>query len=139
MPNDYKKLFAHIESPELPENLFGKIMQRINQERRLSVLKRKLAVISFMTTCSLAAFIPVFRMAQAEFSQSGFFQFFSLIFSDFGTIITQWQSFIFTLLESLPLVSITALLAVIFVFLLSLKILTRNIQDIKVALIPKIR
>ncbi len=139
MHNDYKKLFSHIESPALPEGLFSKIMQRINQERRLSVLKRKLAVVSFMTTCSLVAFVPIFNMAQAEFSQSGFFQFFSLIFSDFGTIITQWQSFIFTLLESLPLISITALLAVIFVFLLSLKILTRNIQDIKVVLVPQIR
>lgn len=139
MPNDYKKLFAYIESSEPPENLFGKIMQRINQERRLSVLKRKLAIVSFAATCSLAAFVPVFKMAQAEFSQSGFFQFFSLIFSDFGTIITQWQSFVFTLLESLPLVSITALLAVIFVFLLSLKILARNIQDIRVTLVPQIR
>jgi hypothetical protein len=47
--------------------------------------------------------------------------------------MSYWQNFVFALLESLPIVSIAALLATIFVFLESVKFL---VQDIRVILAP---
>lgn len=128
MYKDYEKLFARFAQPEPPENLFNKVMRRIRQEQRLSALKRRFAIFSFVMVCCIAAFIPTFKMAQTEFSESQFLQFLSLIFSDFGIVISQWQSFVLVLLESLPVVSIIALLSIIFTLLVSLKFLARDIK-----------
>jgi hypothetical protein len=131
MRYNHKHLLSQFVSPEPPDDLFMKIMRRIKEEQQLTKLKQKLAFVSFILIGSAAAFIPVFRMAQTEFSQSGFLQFFSLIFSDFGIVMSQWRSFAFALLESLPVVSLMALLSLIFVFLTSLKILAKDIIPVK--------
>ena len=115
---------------ELPEGIFGRIMARLRAEQRLLTIKRRMAIFSIGLIGSGVAFIPVFKMAQVEISNSGFLQFFSLLFSDFGTVAAYWQSFVLSLLETFPAVSAAALLSVILVFLGSLKFLVRNIKPI---------
>ncbi len=119
---------------ELPEGILERIMARIKAEQRLLTVKRRLTIFSIGLFGSAAAFIPVFKMAQLEISNSGFLQFFSLLFSDFGTVAAYWQSFTMLLLESLPAMSLAIFLAVIFIFFESLRFLAR---DIKFILTPK--
>lgn len=130
MPMDYKNSLISQELPEPPKGLFNKIMARIQEERRLLTIKRQLAIFSLGVAGSAIAFIPAFKMLQTGLYESGFLQFFSLIFSDFGTVISYWQNFVMSLLETLPIINLAILLTIIFVFMGSLKFLVKDIKII---------
>ncbi len=113
---------------ELPEGIFERIIARIHAEQRILTAKRRLVVFSVGLIGSGMAFVPAFKMAHASFVESGFLQFFSLIFSDFGTIAVYWQSFAMSLLETLPAMNLAVFLAVVFLFLESFRFLTKDIK-----------
>jgi len=115
---------------EPPKGLLEKILKRIHKEERLLVLRR-IIVFSVMLTGSLIGFVPSLKMLLSDLGSSGFANFLSLIFSDFPSIATYWQSFIMILLETLPAVSLALFLAVVLLFLQSIKSLSKNIEIIK--------
>lgn len=121
MRKDYKELFTHLEPPEPPAGLFNKIMARIREEKLLLSIKKRLILFSAVILASVGILIPVVGAFQAEFSQSGFSQFLSLMFSDLGAVTANWQDFGLALLESLPATSLIAFLATLLVLLWSLK------------------
>lgn len=121
MRKDYKELFTHLEPPEPPAGLFNKIMASIREEKLLLSIKKRLILFSAVILASVGILIPVVGAFQAEFSQSGFSQFLSLMFSDLGAVIANWQDFGLALLESLPATSLIAFLATLLVLLWSLK------------------
>lgn len=124
MVKSYKKF--EIEPP--PE-LFEKIVSRIQKEKRLASARQKIFIFSAGLFWSLVAFIPSYQIVRAELMQSGFFQFFSLIFSDLSVVVVYWQSFAFTLMESLPIMSLLAFFLVLFILFESAKHLTKNIKS----------
>ena len=128
MSKNYEKLFTHLVPPKPSAGLFEKIMHRIREEQQLLTIKRRLAVFSVSLIVSASAFIPVLKMVQKELYESGFLQFLSLAFSDFGIIATYWQNFTMSLLETIPAISLTILLITILIFLESLKFLARDIK-----------
>ena len=115
---------------EPPKGLLGKILKRIRKEERLLVF-RKVIIFSVTLAGSLIGLVPSFKILLSDFSKSGFFSFFSLMFSDFSTIGKYWQSFLMILLETLPAASLALFLAVILILLQSAKSLTTNIKIIK--------
>ncbi|OGZ79111.1 MAG: hypothetical protein A2358_03965 [Candidatus Staskawiczbacteria bacterium RIFOXYB1_FULL_37_44] len=115
---------------EPPKELFGKILKRIHREERLLVF-RKVVIFSVMITGSLVGFVPSLKMLLADFRQSGFINFFSLIFSDFTVVRTYWQSFAMILLETLPALSLVLFLGVLLILLQSIKSLTKNYYEYK--------
>lgn len=127
MQNDFEKLFNYSQAPEPHSGLFDVIMKRIDGER-VRAAKRRFVIFSVGCIGSLAAVIPTFITMRTSMVQSGFTEFFSLLFSDAGSITAYWQNFALTLLESLPAVSIAAFLATVFVFFGSLRFLTRDIK-----------
>jgi hypothetical protein len=128
MRKDYEKLFIHLEPPEPPAELLGRIMARIHEEERLKSIKKRLFLFSTTVLVSAIAFIPATNAFWDGFAQSGFLQFISLLFSDFGLIIDDWQNFGLAILESLPVMSITAFLFTAFISLWSLKHLVQAIK-----------
>ncbi|MFA5076107.1 MAG: hypothetical protein WC480_01680 [Patescibacteria group bacterium] len=127
---DYEKLFAHLESIEPPANLLDKIMRRISSKHSLAAIKWRLAIVSVAVISSIIALVPASKMVQTSLAESGFLQFFSLLFSDFQVVTAYWQSFTLSLLETLPIISLTVLLVVVLVFLESLKLLARNYKKL---------
>ena len=115
---------------EPPKGLFDKIIQRIRREERLLVLKRVI-LFSFLLVGSVIGFFPSINLLVSDFNQSGFLKFFSLIFSDSSIVAIYWKSFIMTLLETIPTVSIALFLAILLTFLQSIKSLTKNIKIIR--------
>ena len=111
------------------EKLFEKIMRRIGEEQRFAA-KRRLVFISLGAIVSLAVLVPAFNLARTNLAESGFLQFLSLAFSDFGIIIAYWQSFAMSLLETIPAISLAMFFVVIFMFLGSLKLLAKDIKII---------
>lgn len=112
-----------------PKGLLEKILKCIHKEQRFLVCRR-IIFCSATLTGSMIAFIPTFKMLVLNVNQSGFLHFFSLTFSDFSTITTYWQSFAMILLETLPAVSLAIFLAILLIFLQSIRSLTKNIKII---------
>jgi hypothetical protein len=113
---------------ELSGELYNKVLQRINRERELLTIKRRLVIFSVSLAVSLVAFFPVINLVRAGFAESGFLQFFKLIFSDFEVIKMYWQNFVLILLESLPISGIIMLLITLLIFIESLNILARDLR-----------
>jgi len=130
MRKEYEKLFSHFTTIEPSEGLLDKIMERIKREKRLLAVKRRLVLFSLSLIASAVAFTPVFNLVQTDLSESGFLQFLSLAFSDFGIVVTYWQTFIMSLLETIPAISLAIFLGVVLTFLESLKLLARDIKII---------
>lgn len=116
--------------PEPPKELFGRIMSRIRREQKLETVKQRIAIFSIGALASLAAVFPAFQILETELASSGFFSFFSLLFSDFSIVAAYWQNFALSLLETLPIMGLAAVLAASAFFLGSIKLLTKNIRDV---------
>lgn len=127
MSNDYEKLFSHLERLEPPAGLTEKILLKIKNRQKFLIIRR-LVASSIGAITSIALFIPALKTAQAAVMESGFLQFFSLLFYDFKIVIANWQSFSLSLLESLPVMGLVMVLAVILIFLGSLNFLIKNIK-----------
>ena len=107
-----------------PKGLLEKILKRIHREERFLVLRRAF-IFSVTLVISLIGLLPSFNMLSSDLNRSGFGNFFSLIFSDFSSIATYWKSFMMILLETLPAASLALFLALVLLFLQSIKSLTK--------------
>jgi len=105
-------------------------MDRIHREKQLLTVRRRIFIFSFIFIVSIIAIIPVFHGLEKAISDSGFLQFLSLIFSDFKIVMTYWQSFALSLLESLPVLNLALFLVVVLAFLESIKFLVKDIKII---------
>lgn len=114
---------------EPPTGLLEKCIKRIHKEERILVIK-KLSMFSLMFLASLAGFLPSLKMLLSDFASSGFLNFFSLIFSDFSSVAKYWQSFMMLLLQTLPAISLAVFLAVVLLFLQSLRSITKEVKTI---------
>lgn len=112
------------------ENLLAKIMVRIQQEKKIRQLRRQLIIFSFATASSAFALAPAFNTLRLELAQSGIASYFSLLFSDFTTVITFWSEFSLSILEILPVMAVIIFLSAILAFLVSLKFLVKDYEQI---------
>ena len=125
MRENLKKAFSNANyapKANLSLNIWQAIMRR---SQRIAYIK--LTVLSLVGLASLISLIPVFRALIADFSQSGFYEYLSLAFSNGESLITYWKEFISLLAESLPVESIIGSLTLTFIFLLSLTYLMKQI------------
>ena len=127
MLKDFEKLFTIFNQLEPSPGLLDGIMLRINEVRRLKKARIRAAFFGTVFLAALIALVPAWQEFYAEFTQSGFLQFISLLFSDAGVIASYWQELLISLAESLPVFGISAILASVFGILISLKFLTRDI------------
>ena len=68
----------------------------VKQERRSTHLKLwSLSSLLFVSTVGL---IPAFEILLSDLAHSGFYEYFSLIFSDGGSMLTYWKELAFSLL-----------------------------------------
>jgi hypothetical protein len=123
------KLFSNLEVFEPEANLYNKILLNINRKQRAFV-RRRFFVFLFLFLGSMIALVPTIKLLYTDFLQSGFIQFFSLIFSDSQAISIYWKNFVLVLLESLPIISTIMFFGIIFVLLESLRFLSHDIKFI---------
>src|ERR1035437_9661494 len=86
---------------ELAPNIWNFILERNKKFARI-----KFFVFSIFGLASLAGLVPATKMLLNGFTQSGFSDYFSLLFSDGKSVISYWQEFAFSLAGSLPILSI---------------------------------
>jgi len=130
MAKNWEKLFSYYNAPDPPNELLGKIMKRIDQEKRLLTLRRRLFLFSTGLIGAIVLFIPALKGVISGFTQSGFSQYFSLLFSDAEIVLAYWQNYALSLLETLPIVNLILFLATVFAILELLKLLAKDIKNI---------
>ncbi len=112
-----------------PSDLYQKVLNRIENEKNIAIIKKRLIVSSVVFSIAITCFVFSILFFLTAASQSGFSQMFSLIFSDFNIIPTYFTNFILSLLESLPTFNIIlSLLMVLFVSSVS-RFLTKDIKN----------
>ena len=131
MHKEDNQFFADSSEQEAPTCLLENIMRRIRVEKYVLKLKRRVVIFSICFAGMAVAYVPVFRIIEKNFVDSGFWEFLSLIFLHFSIIAMYWQSYLFALLESLPVMSMVAFLAYVLIFLVSLKAILRDTRMIR--------
>ena len=117
------KKASYKPNPNLALNIWDEIS--LKSKRRAQLKFGAFSIIGFMSFLGL---IPAFEALFNNLSRSGFYEYFSLIFSDGGTILSYWKEFLFSLVESLPTMSIALTLSLICICFFSLKYLVRQID-----------
>jgi len=111
--------------PEFPTDLFDKVIDNIETKRKLRDFKKRIIFSFFGIFSSSLISIPLFKAVWTYLGESGFLRFFSLIFSDFKLVLSSWQNFGLSLLESIPIISLTLFLISIFILFESIKYLIK--------------
>lgn len=118
MEDKYKKLLGSIDLIEPPRELGARIMARINmEEKRLARIRTWIFGSSTVASFGLSLWAMVYLVDSIK--QTGFGQYFSLLFSGDSAVYTYWKELSFSLVESLPIVSIIAFLAAVGFFIWS--------------------
>jgi hypothetical protein len=114
------------QSPLIPEkepsaDLLAKVMFQIETKRQRVVLRQRITIFSFLALTSGTLIIPAWQYFRLEALQSGFSQYLSFAAYDVSGAVTYWQELGLSLLESIPTLSLAAVLAVGFVLWVSVK------------------
>ena len=106
--------------------LSSKICQNITiRQKRIAYFR--IISLSSISMASLIGFIPMFKILANDFTQSGFYEYLSLTFSNGGVFSKYSQDFFYSLAESLPTMSIIFSLTLVFIFFLSLRYAMKQI------------
>ncbi len=123
--DNYQKLLNNLENRPTPEGLHRAILLRLNTEQKKAVRKRFfVAGLSFVV--SFGATATAVSILMINLAQSGFWKFVSLMFSDGGTVLSYWQQFSLSLLESFSIPEMIVSLVCVLAVMLSLKFLLKN-------------
>jgi hypothetical protein len=91
--------------------------------------QNKFWIFAFMGFSSTIGLIPVVKILLTDLSQSGFYEYSSLLFSDSAIIVSYWKELILILAESLPIMSIILTLSLVFVLFLSFRYAMKQINN----------
>lgn len=117
--NKLKELFKNIHEIEPPSVLEKTILSRIEILRNQS-LKKRLALSYFGLAFSFLTMISAIIVFGKNIWQSEFWSIFFLIFSDSLILAEYWKEFLYSLLETFPVIPTVVILAPVLILLLSL-------------------
>lgn len=129
-PEDRIHTMPRLDLIELPEGLRERALAGIYRERRRRTLFG-VTLFGTLSVTSVLAFVSYFQYAAADIAQSGFTSYLSLIFSDSGSVGSLWQTFLLSLIESLPLYELTVVSVSLFALLWSLSKIIRMRRSLR--------
>ncbi|MFH1583476.1 MAG: hypothetical protein ABIB72_04165 [Candidatus Falkowbacteria bacterium] len=112
-------------------DLYDRVINRINREEKLMILRKKLMLESFGLVMSFFVFIPLTLKLLSDIAESGVTQFLSLLFSDFSIVMSDIGNYVLSLLESTPALSLFLTLATLLVLVFSMAKLADSYSDFK--------
>ena len=121
--NEYmNKLLSEIEPSS---KLKSSILQNIKKEEiKISIYKIFFGSIASISSIALAV-IAIINISK-DFYQSGLYEYLSLLFSDGASLISNWQSYAMSIVESLPILTITVMFASVWIFMISMNAIMKN-------------
>ena len=121
MKKDYEK-FRDFETKESFVGLFDRIILAIKREQELRQTKRLLFGFSFFLLTSLVVTPLSGAILANQIEASGISYFITVATSDLGIFFAFWQDFSLAILESLPILGITAFLLSLAVSVFTLRL-----------------
>jgi hypothetical protein len=119
MSEDLKNLFKNIKELSPKEELKLRILKAINAQEKKSLRSKLMFTYAGFTSSLILLLYAVFSFGQA-FLKSEFWSLLSLLLSDAGTVMKYGGDFLFSLLETFPVMLAVMFLVPIFVFFISL-------------------
>jgi len=95
--------------------------------RNKRMMHFKLWAFSSISLASLIGLIPILRSLSSDLTQSGIYDYLSLLFSNNGSISFYWRELALSIAESLPTMGIILSLSLILILFLSLKFTAKQI------------
>lgn len=127
MNRNLYQTFKEIKEFKPSPRLEGLVLSKIKSLKEKQS-KRKLALSYFSLTGSFGAFaLAVFKCGNA-FLQSDFWILLKLLSTDASLVLGNWSDFLFSLLETFPIVSATIILIPVFALLLSFSAYFKSIR-----------
>lgn len=114
---------------EPPESLYSAVILRLYLEKKKSA-KNRLFYTYFAISASLVAFVLALVRLSESLSSSGFYKYFSLIFSDGSALAFYWKEFALSLVESFSLPEFIILLSASLVTLVFVRMIMKNLEII---------
>ena len=102
----------HLIAHEPSQNLEDLIMKKIMEEERKRAV-RGISIFSLFSVASLWGSISLGEYLWSAFYTSGFFQFASLVFSDWSLVLSHGNNFMLSLAESFPVIELSIFLAAV--------------------------
>jgi hypothetical protein len=118
-----------ITTRPIPDHaLAAKILIQVNriEQRKITY---QLWIQRTLITASIIGLVPVTLQLGSQLSQSGFYQYISLIFSDGGSLITTLKDFGFILIESLPVMNLIVFCGILTILFWALRNTTRTLSS----------
>lgn len=125
MDRKLKELFQKATySPEsnLSEDIF--IAISIKEKRNSNI---KLLVYSILGIFSFSGFFVILKQLISDFYNSGLYDYLSLLFNN-SKAFSYWKEISLSIVESLPMTNLILSLSFVFIFILSLRCMARNIR-----------
>jgi len=119
MEQSLRKIFK--QAKYQPESRLSGDIWRFIEAREKRSSKIKSFSYGIIGIISLVGLVPAVENLIEQFSQSGFYQYLSLAFSDLGLVSLYWKEFMSSLAETIPATSLMLTLVLFFIFLLSFK------------------
>ena len=127
MDKNYSKLFQTLDPVEVPEGLSASVITKIRKEQQ-RVARLRLALSAPLAFISGVAVVFTFQYLMQELARSGLGDYFSILFSDGGAVLTYWKEFTLSLVEQIPILSMILFLGATLALLSSVRSLAKNIQ-----------
>src|ERR1019366_6480855 len=124
------KLLSRLPEAEPSAGVITAVMGRIQHARIVRARLHATLHISLITL-AVIAFVPAIGNLIASASHSGFSSYISLAISDGGSMLGSWQSFILSIVETVPLLEIGVILGILLIFANSLRRGTRYISSMR--------
>jgi hypothetical protein len=125
MEKELKKVFheaKYEEIPDLAENIWLNVVMHNKRIARV-----KSWAFSLLGLISFIGLIPAWKVLASDLTQSGVFEYLSLVFSNGNSILPYWKELGLSIVESLPMMSIVLSLSLIFILFFSLRYATKQI------------
>lgn len=111
--------FKSIGSIELPAHLETEIIDLIKMEKLKGIRRRLIFSEVGLVGSMLAIFYVIFTSGSALI-RSEFWSMMTLLFSDAGTVLSNWQDFVFSAMETFPVFTVISMLLPIFILFISI-------------------
>lgn len=129
MNKQITRLFHKLPERPVPAGLSTAIMQKIERSE-INRLRIRALIHGALVCAALVLCVPAIKYIGATVAQSGFGEYFSLVFSDSGLIVSHFQDFMLLIADALPVTGGIALVAIALIFVNSLVRMFQNISSL---------
>jgi ABC-type phosphate/phosphonate transport system permease subunit len=139
MTNDpWKQLILKTKPDPAPDRLLRAIIARISEEKAARPARQKFFAYTALSFLSGAALVFALIIARAEFAKSDFPAFLTLIWTDSSIVLAYWKSYLSSLAETLPIMSVILVFTTIFALINFLRMAAKNISGAHLGIRHKI-